>query len=1419
MKPNHRWKTRLCGVLLAGSMVLGLLPTSALSFAGGEEPVTLSWSPQKQTEDGVGCVVLSASLHTGPDKAPTGALIDISLTEVEAQALLPNWQGTSLPEEELAASGEGEASDTGDPENTDTSGDAGASVASHTAGDSGPQAILITKGDGAVLRIRLTATAPTYADTLTFTVQDADDLTIDVTSADILVQIYEADDLIPDITGIPLLTDGDSAAIATAPLHILRILPEEITIQAPSETVVLDGDGNKDLVYTITVQNTAQTAGKDYPLTITWPEALSRPEGALSLSSSDGSNLYTIACGETTLATLALPEGVEGSGLKASANGLTLTITLPSSGDEAGNPSYVMTFTGKGEALIRPQDGLDGEITLATTNSQDETVSASIPVTVGEAPLPGGDAGYRVEDVNTSGELSQVVGWADGNNEAGLRPTWGWDTRAGDLVPHLYFTINGVIRELTPQNMAIVGLTAETWPKISTTASGFTVSGLPTQIREVSDYDQKPPVDVAWSLAPPDTSPAGYAFVNVSEENKDQYTSVSALGWYYMLESQFTFTVEVRKGSDKTLEREQVADILSNFQFKWSYTGGDGSEGIMDMVQDPDLDTDFAFVGTDSEGHVLNQVTITGLWKYNVDGSPISYQVTGVESDDKLHQEELKDSAAALLGEPEEDWLQVLYDNSGVANHTSDTDAVYSGGKLQLILSGETTFSAKKSWLDQAPDEGLAGRPNVTFTLWRYQENQSYKTAAQVTGVEMELNSGAGTTPIPGQSAAGMDYSYYPVAFTDAEGVPRTFPKYTADGYAYIYGAKEEMSSGSYEQLYEVVNDETGEVTLADTLPYEGSRDAGDKLLYQDGTLSNRLIGSVQVPVTKKWDAAAYQSEFSDVAVELTLQSKLKIEGDEAWKEVEGDGEPVKHYMYSFTAERLTESYTAYMTKYDTQGQELEYRWVETAVYQGVNGSTDADVKAEIAGLSPISISADGSFCLNQKGASVKYVSTREANGTIINRIDAAIDYNVKKTWENGTSPESITINLYRYTTSIDLSTAYVSFTFDEQGQLNTEQTHVPDGSGITVVQDDGWNAVVNNLPRYDESGHPYSYLLLEEDGFPEYRTTQNPDTGDYTTEVINGAGGKAIPILVQKVWLDDGDELHREPVTFTIYNRHTNEPVKKSDGSDYTVTLGGADSPGVWFQVVKVPADDSINDIDDVYVVETAVGDDTVEHHLDTSFGYDALYNRPADDQDEIFDVTTGNHRYQVTYQYKATAAGDASGVQGTFTVTNRRLGNIDLTVNKTWVNGSGDGQDTQKLIADELEKLAAEPDEPHLALAFRLKFADDTKEQEKNWTISYTGIDGIADYVQVGGADSEKVYICDDKEAQASSDQVILGINKNGNLLEDQTAHFFGLPKYDAEGKVVEYTVEEVWLDVSKGSIKVIEDKELKEKYPCSL
>ena len=99
MKHHYHWKTRTASFLVAVCILAGMLPTSVMALAvnSGNEPVSVSWSSQKQTEDGSGAVLLEAELSE--DNGYSAALVDIHLNADEAAAL--NWSGYVVSEDEL----------------------------------------------------------------------------------------------------------------------------------------------------------------------------------------------------------------------------------------------------------------------------------------------------------------------------------------------------------------------------------------------------------------------------------------------------------------------------------------------------------------------------------------------------------------------------------------------------------------------------------------------------------------------------------------------------------------------------------------------------------------------------------------------------------------------------------------------------------------------------------------------------------------------------------------------------------------------------------------------------------------------------------------------------------------------------------------------------------------------------------------------------------------------------------------------------------------------------------------------------------------------------------------------------------------------------------------------------------------------
>ena len=177
-----------------------------------------------------------------------------------------------------------------------------------------------------------------------------------------------------------------------------------------------------------------------------------------------------------------------------------------------------------------------------------------------------------------------------------------------------------------------------------------------------------------------------------------------------------------------------------------------------------------------------------------------------------------------------------------------------------------------------------------------------------------------------------------------------------------------------------------------------------------------------------------------------------------------------------------------------------------------------------------------------------------------------------------------------------------------------------------------------------------------------------------------------------------------------------------------------------------------------------------------------------------------TEHHRYEAAYS-RDTIAGTEF-----LTVTNRRLGNIDLTVTKQWLDGEGS---VRKELLAELEKTWENSDPAsQLYLAIRL----DLVGGEDYYEITRKGPDTAdtitPDTITVGNPDNQ-VAIRDQKGKPASSLQIV------SLEPEDSTREyaFHNLPKYDRSGQVVHYTAVEVWVD---GSGRELSRTELAQKFP---
>lgn len=1330
---------------------------------------------------------------------------------------------------------------------------------------------------------------PSGTDDSLHSAEPARDLKIEVGSGDVFYKTYGGDATsaaalgasdIPGILDVSLLNDSNATPYigGLTPFTVYETAPQALIVTADPEAY---SDFNKEIDFSFTAEILKRSgadgtgsgdtsAGFDiYSFALALPEQLSLPEGGYAVEESTDS--ATIKCGNMTVATVSgLPTGAKVDNVsRSSAQSLTFSVSIPKETDPVIDAFYhELSLSVDGASLTRTPDAFtDVAISLSVTpfgNSGSE-VKATATVSASKAEGPN-DGGWGIEVVER-GSLSQDVFWNDNNSAS--RPQWGWGE--GKLHPRLYFTIDGVEHELTEATMEIVGLVAMPELSQSSVSTTLTVFELPTKIKQTSADQDGETFDVSWRIAPPSTVPSSYTFLNLTAADVGfghNYSSVDTPGWYFVLQDTFTFRAEVKQGDNQALVADVVQELMEFFDFNWSYGANKtGSDNILDMIEDHTVEATF-----DPGTHT---VTIEGLWAYNVDGSPITYKVVenGMTSDGAITQGDLE----SVPGFPadvleENDSYAIQYDNAGVPNYGDKADAVYDGGALRLVRQGDTSYTATKIWLDPYTQNYIGdGRPTATYALYRYREDQGINTASKVQDVTAKLVWAGGDT----ESGEDAHWEVRVVESADSDNSVQLEKYDPMDGYRWIYVTKEFLSgdnAGQYQQVFGKVDTSgddgaLGKVILGtDKGPEEDNweRQEGDTYLYNGGTLTNQMKDSVPVPVTKVWNAASFQSTFDNSAVELTLQYRAKNAGDGdpgSWENYEdSDGKEWVRYLTGFSAVHLTRSLESvpamprYRIMSDGRTQEVEYRWIETAVYEDAPDATETEL-GQGASESPYEVGGytdntnEGFFEVTDTSRTYRVevdTSTIGSDGplatTITNTLEDTLDYEVIKEWQSGTTPGEITIQIYQAVTGGDFNYGepYLAFTMREgDAAFSDDATQGPSGETLERCAD--WWVTVKGLPRYDDEGRAYEYLLLEQtqgqNVFPKYKT-EILDNGDYRTTVINGVGEGGFSFMVRKVWKDDSDIQHRAPVTFTVYNKHTNQPIKLNGGSVYTVTIG---DDGVWHQVVwanrgdlseESKKDGNGNAIaefgaNDIYVVETSIGESGDSEGYPVSHGnsgvitYKGLYGEDGSGGDEYGDVTTNNHRYEVTYKSEGSGA---SGSMRTFAVTNRRLGNVDITATKTWVDGrrtsNQDGTESGDTLSEQIAELVQDIKEKggkNLALVFEVDF--ESADPNSGWSISRTGGLSEEDAVQVGGTPVKiyKNYRTGDTTttnpgsnleadnaawrtygAYGSSQQIIIGLDDDNAVVSD-SAYFYGLPKYDSEGKVVNYVVNEKWVEIT--------------------
>ncbi len=944
---------------------------------------------------------------------------------------------------------------------------------------------------------------------------------------------------------------------------------------------------------------------------------------------------------------------------------------------------------------------------------------------------------------------------------------------------------------LDENNMAQLGLTEMptiSGPEDKTESQWNLTAKLPTTITyKGTDITQQ----VKWRMVPPAENaeiPAGMGENrgNLSEVYylDEQQNADGSETWYYLYRDEVSFNIDLRDAVNADqIEAEELEKLLRD-HFTLSYEAGTEDEKPLSWE---DITVDIEEVG---DGQYT--LTLVNAVAYSRNGEGVHYYLKPMGSEDQETQISL-DRNWPGNGEGG-DYYDVECDNTGLDNVGNITDKVANGGTLVLTRQGEIEYHATKVWID--PDGNDARRPTGHFELWRYtysEDGGSFKEATTVTGVE---------------NVSFKDIKNGEITFTNSNPTnpqnENLFPKYDKDGNRYVYIMKEVIESTegalSYEQIFGEVNPTTGAVQ--DTRPpvedKSWVRDEQDNFVYNNGTITNRINEKETVSVTKKWDAASFQASLEDVEVKVGLYGK-PVDSTENWEPVMGpDGKALVYTMDAFFAANDTMSQTVTVNSYNSEGQEMEYRFFEISV-NGVQILDDEDLAAN-AELEdkPFTIELDNGQVLSFVSQRVDDEEIEETGEQVIeNVIQDEITYTINKEWiemqagpvkfaiyQQGPNAENKLVGIVTLDGTVDTEGEHGDWS-DAAGNKTTAPTlTVGDKTyNVTyqVTADEHTQLVIEGLPRYDEHGYTYEYIALEVGGSAE-QTTQIDADGNYITDVVNGPG-RGLRIMLRKRWIDNSDIEHREPVKVAVYYHDEANPAK--DVLLTEVTLGEEGEP--WYELVGLDVTELKEKLEDAF----PEGDDFYKHLYIREI---SIGNSGADDrttQEEIFigedgavenkcvdQIEATNHTYEATYETQLDGltveeGEDTPGISDPlFIVTNRRLGNVDLTVTKEWQDG------------DQLEKLLAESEiVPVVKLVF---------DEEKNNAEPPGNVNNPIDYkkgtVQIG---NEEVQI--KGKDGTSPEEAIQPLLENGELIRE--LYFYNLPKYDNQGRVARYKVVELW------------------------
>lgn len=844
-----------------------------------------------------------------------------------------------------------------------------------------------------------------------------------------------------------------------------------------------------------------------------------------------------------------------------------------------------------------------------------------------------------------------------------------------------------------------------------------------------------------------------------------------------------------------------------------------------------------SFTDTDAEGNA----TEAFFPKYDPEGNRYIYVVKEYGLSGNYTQ--VFGEVNEETGVAENDFIKGLNEDGVVGNmntRTENNTYLYNGGTLNNVLNGTTTATATKVWNASAFQAEFGG-VKVELTLqscpagtenW---ENVLGDDGEKVThlldGFQAENLAGlsySGAFPQYDNLGRELEYRWVETnvtqVLTDENGAETEFTTgFTRDettGTATFTLQQKDFSGNTREVQYTSVSegpDEDGNTTItnsvANTVEYEVDKWwtlKPDEVaeLEADGTLGDTYDETKYRYENGQWYTKDIGTEDSAIKDDNAKSATFYLYRVESGEQVPMD-EPGGYYLaFTMTKDEVT--------FFDDPGSVTDEEFANIKITETGEGNP---WHVNITGLPEFDEGGrQYDYVLVEANASPRYETERKSDGYYTEVYNPrgpgeVLQILVQKNWIDDSDTvhrEPVVIKAHKKSTGEEIEDASVTLedglwydwitiqlgsSVGDGNNPNEPETN-PDtnGNGGTsgVITEPGEG---NEPTEGDETGDEPTNT--DEPGETDGETDNNTETDSDNTpeesevsESLLANEGKAL--ATPKTGDGEGE---------------IQDPLNENEGSTGN---GGTPSGGT-----EDAKPDGVQSIKDIYLLEYSIGEVPVTNTLkdgDIDDGIDET-NDPWYEQ-VTGDVTSQYHRYQVTYS-KFTPI-ESSDYKFSATVTNRRLGNIDITVHKVWNSGKIGSKEEQALqqALHQAKMPGSDPEEPGgLSLALKLDFHEST--QSKDYKIEKYEDNKADEYITLGdGTVPTTIYNVKREvgtaENPVSSDESfgpdtdrgssVIEINLPGGtegedsyIPKEQYYYFSNLPKYDTTGTIVRYTVEE--------------------------